>query len=226
MPVLSIEGLACRRGGRLVVAGVNAALDAGGVLLVTGRNGSGKSTLLRTLALLAPPAAGRLVWQGRDVTRDREAWHRAIGWLGHADALKPELSVRETLRLGLDLAGNGVTADTQMRSEQAVARFDLAALLDRAARHLSAGQRRRVALARLAAADAPLWLMDEPTVALDGPSTTAVVDAITAHRAGGGMAIIATHLELPLAGAALLDLDSLPRAGMGEAADLVEIAAQ
>jgi ABC-type transport system involved in cytochrome c biogenesis ATPase subunit len=146
---------------------------------------------------------------------------RAIARLGTAPS-----DGWETLRLGLDLAGRGAAGDTRTRSEQAVALFDLATLLDRPVRYLSAGQRRRVALARLAGADAPLWLMDEPTVALDGPSTAAVVDAITAHCAGGGMAVIATHLELPLAGAALLDLDSLPRTGMGDPADLMEIAAQ
>jgi heme exporter protein A len=225
MPVLTIEGLACRRGGRLVVAGVSATLHAGNVLVITGRNGSGKSTLLRTLALLAPPAAGRITWQGRDVTRDRDAWHRAIGWLGHADALKPELSVRETLHLSLDLAGNQ-TGVTRKRTEQAVARFDLVELLERPTRYLSAGQRRRVALARLSAGEAPVWLMDEPTVALDAPSATAVVDAIAAHRATGGMAIIATHLDLPLADAQSLDLDGLPRSDIGEPASWIGMTAQ
>jgi len=215
MPELAVENLACRRGGRTVFAGLGFTLEAGGALLLTGANGSGKSSLLRTLALLVSAYRGAILWRGRDVRADRDAWCRTIGWLGHADAIKADLSVGEMLRLAASLADAVVArsrADLDAACGSAAARFGLADLLDRPCRYLSAGQRRRVALARLIANGAPLWLMDEPAAALDTESVTSLHREITEHCRSGGMAIVATHGDITLAGAAQLDLDRFAHA--------------
>ncbi len=198
--LLEVTGLACRRGGRPVFGDLSFTVAAGEMLALTGRNGSGKTTLLRALALLVPVDAGGIRWGAADVTRDREAWHRQIAWLGHLDGLKGDLTVAENLAIASRLRDE--PAD---RIESALAAFDLAPLTRRAVRSLSAGQRRRAALARVVAAAAPLWLLDEPLNALDAPSQAALHRALGQHLAAGGLAIAATHA--PLETARLLSLD-------------------
>jgi heme exporter protein A len=201
------EGLACRRGERLVFAGVDFALRAGEALVLTGRNGSGKSSLLRLAAGLSPPAAGRLVWQDGPVGDDPLRHHGRLHFIGHLDAVKPALTVIENLR-GWAALRDGNDA----RARAALDAFGLGPLAGMPARYLSAGQRRRLALSRLLAGDAALWLLDEPTVALDRESVAAVHAAITRHREGGGMAMIATNVALTIPGARALALgDYLPR---------------
>lgn len=186
--VLKAEGLAAIRGERLVFAGLSFAVPAGGALLVSGPNGSGKSTLLRLLAGLVPPAAGRLLWQGSDALADLPAHAARLRYLGHRDAVKPSLSVAENLRIW-------GAAGAVRRALEAV---DLAALADLPARMLSAGQTRRLAIARLALADAPLWLLDEPTLGLDEASVARLGAMLAEHRSRGGLVVAATHLPLPL----------------------------
>lgn len=201
MPLLLGHALACRRGDRLVFAGLDLALDPGEALLIEGPNGSGKSSLLRLLATLIPPFAGRLAWDGSDVAADPDPLRAALHYVGHADALKPALTTAENLAFWCRLRDAPAAA-----VPDALARFGIAALADLPARLLSAGQRRRLALARLAAIPATLWLLDEPTVALDATGVGQLLDAIAAHRAAGGMVAASTNVALALPGARRLDL--------------------
>jgi heme exporter protein A len=193
---LHAEGLAAIRGERLVFAGISFALPPGGALLLEGPNGSGKSTLLRVLAGLGRAEAGTLRWNGEDALSDRTTHATRVAYLGHQDAVKPGLTAAE------NLAFWGTTAQI----EAALTRVNLAPLADLPARMLSAGQKRRLALARLALASAPIWLLDEPTLGLDTTSVAALGDMLAAHRAGGGVVLAATHLPLPLPGAETLRL--------------------
>ncbi len=195
------EGLGCVRGGRRIFDGVDFAVAPAGALLVTGPNGAGKSTLLRLLAGLLRPAAGRLCWDGEDVSADAAAHRRRLVYVGHLDALKPALTAAEHLQFWARLAGLSI-----MGARPALSRFGMEDLADVPARLLSAGQRRRVDLARLALGEAKLWLLDEPTVGLDQDAMTALETAIAAHRAGGGIVVAATHVDMIADGAARLAL--------------------
>ncbi len=201
-PLLEVTGLSCRRGGRLVFDRLSFALSEGELLALTGRNGSGKTSLLRALAGLTPPHAGTIVWQGADVAQDPETWRGRLAWLGHLEGLKGDLTVMENLVFAERLRG-GEAGD---RLEGALLAFDLLGLSAREVRTLSAGQRRRTALARIVLSQAPLWLLDEPLNALDAPAQAAFRTALQAHLAAGGLAIAATHAELGIGGAQRLDL--------------------
>jgi heme exporter protein A len=203
--LLEVTDLACRRGGRPVFDGLSFTLGAGELLALTGRNGSGKTTLLRALALLLPPVAGTVRWQGVDVTADPDAWRGRLAWLGHLDGLKGDLTVRENLLTAERLRGAPPADD---RLDLALVAFDLTALAMRSVRTLSAGQRRRTALARAMLTAAPLWLLDEPLNALDAPAQQAFRTVLQLHLAGGGLAIAATHADLGLAQARTLELSA------------------
>ena len=189
------EGLEARdisaiRGERLVLRGLSFIVPPGGALLLLGANGSGKSTLLRVLAGLKRPDAGSVLWMG-----ETEA---PVAYLGHQDAVKPGLTALENLRFAAQ-TGRGTMLD-------ALAALDLLALADLPARLLSAGQKRRLALARLVLSPAPVWLLDEPTLGLDTAAVDRLGGLLAAHRAGGGVVVTATHLPLPLPDAAELRL--------------------
>lgn len=194
--MLQGEGLAAFRGERLVLRDVTLAVPPGGALLLTGPNGAGKSTLLRLLAGLVRVAAGRLLWQGEDALADLVAHGARVAYLGHLDAVKPGLSAAENLRLW----GGRAAVATALEAA------GLAALAPLPARMLSAGQKRRLALARLALRPAPIWLLDEPTVGLDAAAVERFGRQLAAHRATGGVVVAATHLPVPLPGAASLAL--------------------
>jgi heme exporter protein A len=195
-PFLEVTDLACRRGGRRVFDHLSFALGAGELLALTGRNGSGKTTLLRALALLLHPDAGTVRWQGADIRAEPETWRSRLAWLGHLEGLKGDLSVRENLLVAERLRGALPAAD---RLDGALAAFDLSALAARPVRTLSAGQRRRAALARVMLSQAPLWLLDEPLNALDVPAQAAFRAVLQKHLAAGGLAIAATHADLGIA---------------------------
>ncbi|HMA13645.1 MAG TPA: heme ABC exporter ATP-binding protein CcmA [Kiloniellaceae bacterium] len=197
------RSLQCRRGGRDVFAGLDFALPAGGALLLTGPNGSGKSSLLRLMAGLLRPASGALLWDGRPVAEEAEAHAARLHYLGHLDAVKPVLTVVENLQFWAALRGGASAVD------RALDAFALTGLAAVAGRLLSAGQRRRLALARLVAAPAELWLLDEPSVGLDHASVGRLAAAIAAHRAGGGRVVVATHTALDLGDPRRLSLDAL-----------------
>jgi heme exporter protein A len=195
------RGLACRRGERLVFEQLDFQLVPGGAVLLTGPNGSGKSSLLRVMSGLTPPLAGALAWDGAAVAEDPGAHRARLHLIGHQDALKPVLTVAETLAFSAALREG-----PRDRVPLALQRFHLTELADLPCRILSAGQRRRLAVARLLASPAPLWLLDEPTTGLDDASTQDLLAAVAEHRAGGGMVAIATHLPLPIAAAGLIAL--------------------
>ena len=206
VPLLSVADLACRRGGRPVFDGLSFTLGAGGLLALTGRNGSGKTTLLRALALLVRAEAGTIRWQGVSVADDVETWRGRLAWLGHLDGLKGDLTVRENLLGAERLRGR---PDADDRLDLALVAFDLHALAHRSVRTLSAGQRRRTALARVMLTQAPLWLLDEPLNALDAPAQQAFRAVLQQHIAHGGLAIAATHADLGIPGARPLELGAL-----------------
>jgi heme exporter protein A len=185
---LVIEDLACRRGQRLLFDGLSARVDAGGALLLMGPNGTGKSSLLRLLAGLLPAAAGRVAFTGR----------RAF--LGHEVALKPRQTLGDELAHWARLDGG------LARLPGALQAMNLAALTDVPCRMLSSGQKRRAGLARVMAAGADLWLLDEPTAGLDAASAALLADAMAAHRAAGGLVVAAVHGDIGLAGAQMVRL--------------------
>ena len=199
-PFLEVTDLACRRGGRRVFDHLSFALDAGALLALTGRNGSGKTTLLRALALLVRPDAGTVRWQGADVRAEPETWRGRLAWLGHLEGLKGDLSVRENLLVAERLRGALPAAD---RLDDALLALDLSPLAARPVRTLSAGQRRRVALARVVLSQAPIWLLDEPLNALDAPAQAAFRVVLQKHLADGGRAIAATHADLGITASSL-----------------------
>jgi len=192
--VLQAEGLAAIRGERLVFSGLGFAVAPGGALLLLGPNGAGKSTLLRILAGLGRAAAGTLRWQGEDALGDRTTHAGRVAYLGHQDAVKPGLTVVENLQFFAQ----------QPAVLAALRAVDLDILADLPARMLSAGQKRRLALARLVLSPAPIWLLDEPSLGLDAVSVVRLGQMLAAHRAGGGLVVAATHLPLPLPDAAEL----------------------
>jgi len=198
---LTGHDLGCIRGGREVFAGVNFSVAAGEALAVTGRNGAGKTTLLRLIAGLLEPAQGRLELSGgaADASLAEQAHY-----LGHRDALKPALSVRENLEFWYAFLGGG---DASIASTlAALDAVGLGGLIGLPAAYLSAGQRRRLAIARLVAAPRPIWLLDEPTAALDAASQERLAELMRSHLAGGGVIVAATHGPLGLAGAGELRL--------------------
>lgn len=208
--------LACRRGERLIFRALDFALPAGGALVLIGPNGSGKSSLLRLMAGLTPPAAGVLAWGGTELGDDPAVHRSRLHFIGHSDALKPVLSAAETLAFWAKM--RGVKADVS----PALERFGLARVTDLPCRYLSAGQRRRLALARLIAAPAPLWLLDEPLTSLDAEATAQLLAAIAAHRQSGGRVILSTHASIGIADAARLSLADF-RPLPGEAASATEL---
>lgn len=199
---LSAHALACRRGERLVFTGVDFRLNGGGALLVVGPNGAGKSSLLRVLAGLLRPFAGAVLWNGLDIARDPAEHRSRVAFLGHQDAVKAALTVGEELIFWTAVDGGGAAA-----TPAALAAMDLARLVDFPCRRLSAGQKRRLAIARvLARVRAPIWLLDEPTNGLDAEARKRLFRALAAHREGGGLIIAASHENLDLPEAAILDL--------------------
>ncbi len=198
---LTATDLACERGGRTIFSALGFSVSGGEALVVTGRNGSGKSSLLRMVAGLLAIAAGRLDLAGGD--RERSIGEQAH-YLGHQDALKPALTVAENLDFWtawLGGAGN---------SRDALAAVGLESLGDLPAGYLSAGQRRRLSLARLVAIARPLWLLDEPSSALDTAAQEALRTLMRDHLARGGLILAATHLPLGLEGARSLELGAHP----------------
>lgn len=195
---LTVSGLACRRGHRVLFRELSFAVRAGEVLALEGANGAGKTSLLRQIAgFLAVEMGGIAITSDTGDIADAEERGAFIGWLGHHDGLKPQMSPRENLAFYTGLYGTAGDIDA------ALGEVGLSRAADLPAQYLSAGQRRRAALARLILSHRSLWLMDEPLAALDAEGKALVNAALEAHRANGGIAIAATHEKLDAATATM-----------------------
>lgn len=200
----SVSNLSCRRGELIILSGITFSVAEGEALILRAPNGAGKTTLLRCLAGLTPPVSGNLEFELDDV---------AYG--GHADGLKSQLTVTENLEFW------AAVYDTSDISP-AIEAFSLSSLMARRAMHLSAGQKRRLSLARLILTGRPLWALDEPTVSLDTEAVGWFATAVTRHLEGGGSAVIATHIDLGLPAARTLDLSEFRHVPSAESDDFDE----
>ncbi|WP_427790390.1 heme ABC exporter ATP-binding protein CcmA [Brevundimonas diminuta] len=191
---LEIAALSLSRGERRLFSGLSFALSAGEAAALTGANGAGKTSLLRAVAGFIRPDAGTIVFRGADGAMEAETARRsALHLLGHHEGLKPQRTARQELGFQVEwLSGSTATMDA------AVAQLKLAPLLDLETRKLSAGQRRRLSLARLVAAPRALWLLDEPLAPLDETWRSVAAELMAEHLAGGGMILAAVHDPLPV----------------------------
>lgn len=195
LPLLQARELACSRGDAALFSGVRFELAAGEALQIEGANGSGKTSLLRILAGLTPPDEGEVSWRGRDIGGHRHLFQAELGYLGHHLGLKSELTATENLALGLGVHG---IARGERDLEPALDRVGLGHRADLPVRSLSAGQRQRVALARLLLQKAVLWILDEPFTALDTDGVALVRALAEAHLAQGGIVILTSHQVVAL----------------------------
>jgi heme exporter protein A len=197
-PSLAVDALSCVRGDRVLFQDLSFTLGDGELLHLKGQNGSGKTTLLRALAGLLLPESGEIRWCGGNIRRLREEYTRHLLYLGHLNGIKGDLTAAENLRIAATLDGFALSED---RAWELLAEIGLRGHEDLPSKHLSQGQKRRVALARLLANAARIWILDEPFTALDVAAVELLQDVIRRHVDGGGMAIITTHQEVAMLGA-------------------------
>jgi heme exporter protein A len=195
--MLEGKDLACVRGERTLFSHLDFALNEGELLLVQGTNGSGKTSLLRMLCGLLSPAYGEIHWRGEEIGASRETYHAEMAYFGHAPAVKEDLSATENLDFSCSLAGIAVDSE---EVKGALGHLGLGHCLNLPTKSLSAGQRRRVALARLMLVKAKLWILDEPLTALDQAALQLVQNLIGEHLRQGGMALMTTHQPVTITG--------------------------
>jgi heme exporter protein A len=196
---VAIEGLAVARGDRLLFEGFDLALAAGEAVALVGRNGAGKTSLLRAIAGFIRPDAGQIAFHGAGASLElEEARHGGVHLLGHQDGLKSNRTARDELLFQVRWTGGDDTS-----ALAAAEALGLSRLLGLAVRHLSAGQRRRLALAPLLASPRPLWLLDEPLAPLDAQHRALFGELMATHLAGGGLVVAAVHDPLPIAARAV-----------------------
>lgn len=197
LPTLSFSELGCNRGERQLFHGIDCVLNAGHWLHVTGANGAGKTSLLRMVCGLAPIESGEICWNGTPIHAQRDAYRQDLCYLGHLNALQESMTVSENLTFAAALGG---FAHGRVQTQEVLAGFGLGGRGrgDQLVRHLSQGQKRRVALSRLALSPARLWVLDEPFVAMDDAGVRMLADLIAAHLAQGGLAVLTSHQQVPI----------------------------
>ena len=199
--MLEADNLECVRGDRRLFAGVGFRLEAGELLYLQGKNGAGKTSLLRMLIGLLPPEAGEIRWQGKPIGSDE--FRADLCYLGHLNAIKEELTPLENLLAAARLADETLSEDDAL---DALEQVGLAGREDLACRYLSQGQKRRVALARLVKEKRPLWILDEPFVALDVAAVDWLAGIISGHLQRGGLAVMTTHQQVTIPAGAVREL--------------------
>jgi heme exporter protein A len=204
---LTFSKLGCSRGGRQLFHDIDCVLDAGHWLYVTGANGVGKTSLLRMVCGLAPIDTGDISWNGHSIQSRRDSYRQDLCYLGHLNAIQESMTVNENLAFAAALAG---FAPDAAQTQEVLARFGLKGRGQQLARHLSQGQKRRVALSRLAMSQARLWVLDEPFVAMDEAGVKLLADLIAAHLDAGGLAVLTSHqlVDIGQVPAQLLALDA------------------
>ncbi len=202
--MLEVSNLKCVRGERPLFDQVGFRLDRGAVLHLRGANGAGKTSLLRILCGFSPPEAGLITWNGVAVGELGGDWRRDLFYLGHSSALQESLTVAENLAFTSTLAGEPAGL---VEIAAALLRFGLKGLHSRLVRQLSQGQKRRVALARLLLSKAPLWILDEPFVALDVAAVNLLSGIIAEHLERGGLAILTSHQPVEIGSFAVQELE-------------------
>jgi len=204
-PMLEIQDLEIARGNRKLFGDLSFALAPGTLLLITGSNGSGKTSLLRALCGLLTPVSGEIRWHGENIRSLREEYWKNLLYIGHNNALKGELTTSENLAALCALSG--VTAIAAQR-KSALAQFGLADREHAPAKSLSQGQQRRTALARLPLCAAlPVWVLDEPFAALDSAAISNLQATVSQHLGDGGVAVMTTHQDVPIAAPAIIALN-------------------
>ena len=203
--MLETTDLECQRGDRRLFAGVGFRLEDGELLYLQGSNGSGKTSLLRMLCGLAPVESGDILWNGTPIRSQRTAFQRDLCYLGHLNALQESMTVHENLAFTASLGGFVPNAG---QIPAILARFGVGGRQDHIVRHLSQGQKRRVALARLALSPATLWVLDEPFVAMDDAGIGMLTELIAQHLAEGGVTVLTSHqpVEIGAIPAQILEL--------------------
>lgn len=206
--MLEAVDLECVRGDRILFSHLSFEVRPGTLLRVAGPNGTGKTSLLRLLVGLMQPAEGEVRWSGRPIGKLKEDYWRKLIYIGHLNGVKDDLTVRENLLVNCEMADNAISVE---QADQAAARVGLRGFEESMARHLSQGQRRRVALARLyVSAAAPLWILDEPFTALDVKGVAELGELIAGHVRGGGIVALTTHQEVPIDAGFIQRLDLGP----------------
>lgn len=203
MPILEARAITCVRGERELFSGLNLQVFAGECLHIRGENGVGKTSLLRLLTGLSPPDEGQILWDGKSIKEDARSYRRKLLFLGHRDALKEDLTAIENLRMYAAIDGVALSEEDAFKS---LRRFGLRGREDLPVNFLSAGQKKRVLMARMVSRNAQIWILDEPFNALDVRAVQELQEVISEHLASNGSVVLTSHQPLSMVNLRALDL--------------------